>query len=219
MAAGRSEFSPEGQIFISYSRADGRAFAEVFERKLEKAGIRSWRDIRNMESGDILPQVLRAIEEARHLVLVLSRRALKSDWIRREWTHARLKGRRVSPVLADPAIKRSDLPAWIRREEVYDIAEPERWRSLVRVLEGPGEVRRVRYMEGHLPDPFVRREREYAALKEAVLKALKEKEAALAARDDGAAVAVGVTAAAYGASSTSASSPAWRRCCASTPRR
>ena len=29
------------------------------KRRLKKAGIRSWRDIRDMESGDILPQVLR----------------------------------------------------------------------------------------------------------------------------------------------------------------
>ena len=50
-----------------------------------------------------------------------------SDRVRRGWTHARMVGRRVSPVLADASIKRSDLPAWIRREEVYDLAEPERW--------------------------------------------------------------------------------------------
>ncbi len=86
MAAGRSDFSP-ARIFISYARADGRAFAEALERRLvDEAGIRSWRDIRDMEGGDILPQVLRAIEETQHLVLVLSRRALASHWIRREWT-------------------------------------------------------------------------------------------------------------------------------------
>src|SRR4051812_10830633 len=98
-----SEFSPE-TIFISYSRADGRAFAEGFERQLEKeAGIKSWRDLKSVEGGeDIRPQVLRAIENVKHLVLVLSRRALESDWVRREWTHARMVGRKVSPVLADP---------------------------------------------------------------------------------------------------------------------
>ncbi len=41
MAAGQKEFSPE-RIFISYSRADGRAFAEALERRLEAdAGIHS----------------------------------------------------------------------------------------------------------------------------------------------------------------------------------
>ena len=80
-------------------------------------------------------------------------------------------GRKVSPVLADPNIKRSDLPGWIRRADVYDVAEPERWRMLVRVLEGPGETRRVPYMSGDLPDDFVPRLTEYAALKDAVLSA------------------------------------------------
>ncbi len=166
------EFSPD-TIFISYSPSDGRAFAEAFECRLEKeAGIKSWRDLKSVEGGeDIRPQVLRAIEKVKHLVLILSRRALKSDWVKREWTHARMVGRKVSPVLADPAIRRSDLPNWIRRADVYDIAEPERWRMLVRVLEGPGETRRVPYMSGELPDGFVPRPNEYLRLKEAVLSA------------------------------------------------
>jgi hypothetical protein len=99
--------------------------------------------------------VLRAIEKVKHLVLILSQRALESDWVKREWTHVREKGKQVSPVLADPAIRESDLPNWIRRADVYDISEPERWRMLVRVLEGPGETRRVPYMSGDLPDDFV----------------------------------------------------------------
>ena len=52
------DFSPP-TIFISYSRADGREFAEAFERRLEREGIWSWRDLKNMEAGDIRPQVLR----------------------------------------------------------------------------------------------------------------------------------------------------------------
>ena len=73
------EFSPE-TIFISYSRSVGRAFA--FERRLEEeAGIRAWRDLKSIVGGeDIRPQVLRAIEKVKHLVLILSRRALASDW-------------------------------------------------------------------------------------------------------------------------------------------
>ena len=58
--------APADRIFISYSRADGRDFAEAFERRLEHEGIRSWRDLKSMEAGDIRPQVLRAIEHARH---------------------------------------------------------------------------------------------------------------------------------------------------------
>ena len=88
------------RIFISYSRADGREFAEAFERRLEHEGSRSWRDLKSMEAGDIRPQVLRAIEDARHFVLILSRRALTSDWIKREWSHARTAGK---PGVGQPA--------------------------------------------------------------------------------------------------------------------
>src|SRR6266852_5197921 len=159
-------------IFISYSRADGREFAESFERRLERAGIRSWRDLKSMGSGDIRPQVLRAIEGARHFVLILSRRALASDWIKREWSHARLMGKKVSPVLADASIKRNDLPPWMRREEIYEIPEHERWTQLIRVLEGPGETRRAPWMPGDdPPDGFIPRPAEYEALKAAVLAA------------------------------------------------
>ncbi len=110
-----------GTIFISYSRSDGRDFAETFEQRLKAEGIHAWRDLKDMGAGDVRPQVLRAIEGATQLVLILSRRALASEWIKREWSHARLHGKRVSPVLADPTLTRADLPAWMRREEVFDI--------------------------------------------------------------------------------------------------
>lgn len=62
--------SDPAPIFISYARSDGRDFAEVFERRLEAEGLHAWRDLRSMQAGDILPQVLRAIEGCRHLVLI-----------------------------------------------------------------------------------------------------------------------------------------------------
>jgi hypothetical protein len=159
------------RVFISYSRADGRTFAEAFEHRLEEAGITSWRDLRDMEGDDIRPQVLRAIEKVEHLVLIVSRHALESTWVEREWKQARLLGRKVSPVLADQTIKRGDLPPWIRRAEVFDVAEQERWRMLVRVLEGPGEVPRISFWSGDLPSSFVLRPVEYARLRGAILSA------------------------------------------------
>ena len=163
-----------GTIFISYSRSDGRDFAETFERRLEAEGIHAWRDLKDMGAGDIRPQVLRAIEGATQLVLILSRRALVSEWIKREWSHARLHGKRVNPVLADPTLTRADLPAWMRREEVFDIdpardRDEERWKSLVLGLRGDGRAKRTPYMQGDLSADFVPRPEEYGPLKAAVL--------------------------------------------------
>ena len=166
-------FAP-GTIFISYSRSDGRDFAEAFERRLKREGIHAWRDIKNMGAGDIRPQVLRAIEGSTQLVLILSRGALELEWIKREWSHARLNGKRVSPVLAEPTLTRSDLPAWMRREEVFDIdpardRDRERWKSLVLGLRSDGRVPRTPHMQGDLSDDFVPRPEEYRPLKAAVL--------------------------------------------------
>ncbi len=163
-------FSPP-RIFISYARRDGRAAAEAFEGRLKAAGITAWRDIRDVVGGeDIRPQVLDAIGQAEHLVLILTGGALASDWVKREWSHARSVGCMVSPILADPSLKRGDLPDWIRRAEVYDLAEPERWAKLLQVLRGPGAPRRVPYMAGGPPpDGFVPRPAEYDALKRAIL--------------------------------------------------
>ena len=186
MTKGLASEPVPARVFISYSRSDGRAFAEEFERRLAVEGIHAWRDLKSMGAGEIRPQVLRAIEDARHLVLILSRRALESDWIKREWSHARMMGKRVSPVLADPEIKRADLPAWMRREEVFDIdpardRDNERWKALVLVLRGDGKVKRAPYMPGDLPADFVKREEEYAALKKAVLSEGADKKVALSA--------------------------------------
>jgi hypothetical protein len=158
-------------IFVCYARSDGLAFAKEFERRLRQHGITAWRDQAHMEGGeDISDQLLRAIDEAKHLVLVLTQRALASIWVKREWTHARTVGTKISPILGDRTIRVEDLPGWMQRVDVYDIAVPERWNRLIRVLEGPGETRRVHYMVGDQPDHFVPRPDEYQRAKRALLE-------------------------------------------------
>lgn len=161
-------------VFISYSRADGRDFAEALQARLAAADLTAWRDLESMGPGDIRPQVLRAIKESKHLVLILSRRACVSDWIKREWSHARFIGIKVSPVLADPTLTRADLPAWMTREEVFDIdpardRNNERWNALLLALRGNGQVKRVPYMPGDVPATYVPRPTEFTTLKTAIL--------------------------------------------------
>jgi hypothetical protein len=171
-------------VFISYSRSDGREFAEAFERRLAAEGIHAWRDLKEMGAGDIRPQVLEAIEKSKQLVLILSRRAVVSDWIYREWKHARLNGKQVSAILADPELARADLPTWMKRAEVFDIdprrdRDAERWKALVLGLRGDGRAKRTPYMPGDIPADFVPRPTEYAALKAAVLAEAPERTVAL----------------------------------------
>jgi hypothetical protein len=83
-------------------------------------------------------------------------------------------GKQICPVLADPSITPSDLPPWIRREEVFNIdpatdRDEERWKILVLELRGLGKTNRAPYMPGDLSADFVPRPVEYAALMTAVL--------------------------------------------------
>ncbi len=163
------DFSPP-RIFISYSRSDGRKSAEEFERRIKGDGLTAWRDMKSVEGGEnIRHQVLRAIEEVEHFVLILSQGALDSDWVKREWKHARSTGTKISPILGTPELRTSKLPRWMQRVDVYGISEPERWAKLIAVLRGPGETLRVPYMKGHISDTFVPRPVEYCILRDAVL--------------------------------------------------
>jgi WD40 repeat protein len=157
------------RIFISYARTDGRPLAERLESLLGALTLTSWRDKQSMGSGDILPQVLRAIEESEHLALILSPAALASTWVKREWTHARLHAKQVSPILADKSLTRADLPPWARRQQIYDLDDPEEANLLIETLKRPAQARRVPYMSGHLPEDFVPRPQEFARLKQAIL--------------------------------------------------
>ncbi len=159
------------RIFISYSRTDGRPLAERLESLLRANTLTSWRDKQSMGAGDILPQVLRAIEESEHLALILSPAALASTWVKREWTHARLHGKQVSPILADKSLTRADLPAWIRRQQIFNLEDLAEQNLLLETLKRPALARRVSYMSGHLPEDFVPRPHEYAQLKSAILAA------------------------------------------------
>lgn len=168
MTNAASEFS-KPRIFISYSRSDGREAAELLGKWLEREKLTVWRDLRQMGSGDILPQVLDAIEQAEHLLLVLTRGALESEWVRREIDHARKHGVMISPVLADPSLRPASLPPWLREKEIFDLRESERRDRLVAQLRGPGTVTRVSYNLPPLPASLVKRPVQFDRLKKLVL--------------------------------------------------
>jgi hypothetical protein len=161
-------------IFISYSRSDGRDFAETFQRRLIAEGIHAWRDLKNVGGGDIRPQVLPEIEGATPVRTDPLPPGAQVGVDQARVVACAAPWQRASPVLADPTLTRADLPAWMRREEVFDIdpardRDQERWRSLVLGLRGDGRAKRTPYMQGDLSADFVPRPDEYQPLKAAVL--------------------------------------------------
>ena len=87
-------------IFLSYSRDDqetARRFAEGFER----AGLGVWWDV-TLRSGEAYDQVTeKALEEARAVVVLWSKKSVNSRWVRAEATQADRNSSLV-PVMIEP---------------------------------------------------------------------------------------------------------------------
>ena len=157
------------RVFISYARSDGSAWADQVIELLSANDVSSWRDVSDMTAEhDNWPEVQQAIDDAQHLVLILTERALRSEWVKKEWSYARQEGVRVSPVLVAD-IEKKELPFWQRRGQLYDLNNPESRKLLVRVLESEGRVRKVPYDSGEEIEGFVPRPEEYNEIKQALL--------------------------------------------------
>jgi tetratricopeptide (TPR) repeat protein len=109
-------------IFISHAGADDD-FVKELRTALEAQGLPVWVDSRNLRGGDELePEIDRAIETARQVIVVLSPDTVNSRWVRKEITKAleverrkKDSGYRVIPVLL-PGIKPSALALWFDEE-------------------------------------------------------------------------------------------------------
>lgn len=85
-------------VMISYSRTDA-TFAQKLGADLKEAGFPTW-----MDTSDILGgrrwrrEIDQAIDEARIVLVVMSPAAMKSKWVRREYTRALGRGKVVIPL-------------------------------------------------------------------------------------------------------------------------
>src|SRR5438132_1614715 len=71
-------------IFISYSSKD-RDWAVEFEKDLRTHGLSVWRDESNLPAGSKWEDNLMAgVRDSQHLVVLWSRNAAATDWVRRE---------------------------------------------------------------------------------------------------------------------------------------
>ena len=119
-------------LFISYSHADS-AFVDQLEYRLNKKGIRFWRDIHDMTAGRIEEQIDKAISQNRTVLLILSKHSLKSDWVEHEVRKAREiatnAGRdTLCPVALDDSWKKSPWPARVMEQIMeYNILDFSAW--------------------------------------------------------------------------------------------
>lgn len=108
-------------IFISHSSKDD-PFVKELRGALESLGLAVWVDSRNMRGGAKLkPEIDEAIEQARQVIVVLSKDTVESPWVRKEVQKAleverrrKNEGYRVIPLLV--GVSRAGLENWFDEE-------------------------------------------------------------------------------------------------------
>jgi WD40 repeat protein len=167
-------FQPGPRIFISYSRSE-LSFARKLRKQLIDVDLTVWQDVQDIGSGLWWSQIDEAIAgraSVEHLVLIVSSAAIESNIVEREWRLAWREGKAVSAVIP-PGLKRaidfSRLPAWMRAEHFYDLAEPEQKAKLIEVLKAPAQAPKRLMMAPPLPEAYVQRTAEFAQLKSVLM--------------------------------------------------
>ncbi|RXH91139.1 hypothetical protein DVH24_020162 [Malus domestica] len=88
-ASASAVFPWKYQVFLSFRGEDTRrGFTDHLYKQLEARGIRTFRDEPELERGtDINPELLKAIDQSRSAIIVLSTNFASSSWCLRELTH------------------------------------------------------------------------------------------------------------------------------------
>ncbi|WP_338791806.1 TIR domain-containing protein [Bernardetia sp. MNP-M8] len=87
-------------VFISYGRAESKAFATKLCEQLTEKGYKVWFDQNNIPLGvDFQHQIDEGIETAHNFIFVIAPHAVKSPYCRKEIDLALKRGKRIIPIL------------------------------------------------------------------------------------------------------------------------
>jgi hypothetical protein len=125
-------------VFISYSHLDAKWVRETLVPRLEAKSFSTMIDYRDFATGALaIDEMARAVEECRHVLIVLTPEYLLSDWSHFENAMAQAldpaaKWRKIIPVL----LKNCSLPLRLKIVHYRDLRsdDPEEWDRLVRDL-------------------------------------------------------------------------------------
>ena len=128
------------QIFISYSRRN-LGFVRRLAGDLKDAGYDVWWDISDLRGGDdwvrIVPE---AIDASEFFLVVLSPQSAVSEWVRREYTQALHRRKRIIPLM----LARTTMPFSMNTLNYIDFTAEEKYASsfnaLLAALEYPGDL-------------------------------------------------------------------------------
>jgi hypothetical protein len=88
-------------VFISYARRDGLTYAERLDSELARAGLKVWRDRRNLDPAqDFTSELEKAIEHTGHVAVCLTPDTKRDEsFVRREIQYAMMLKKPIVPLL------------------------------------------------------------------------------------------------------------------------
>lgn len=94
---------PRSRVFVSYSRADGRPWAEELSAAIAAAGLDPWLDREDLAPGtNWQREIERSLRSSVAVVVVVTPGAVASDEVMSEWSFAKGKGLPIIPFQALP---------------------------------------------------------------------------------------------------------------------
>jgi hypothetical protein len=115
-------------IFLSYNKGDSR-FTRKLTDRLTKSGVFVWLDMRQVRVGDsLIERISNAIDRVDYVGAVISRRSVKSSWVKKELQIAitkEIEGKRVTvlPLLIDDC----EIPSYLSDKMYADFRESHRF--------------------------------------------------------------------------------------------
>ncbi|MDZ7309912.1 MAG: TIR domain-containing protein [candidate division KSB1 bacterium] len=116
----KSQKTESPRIFISHAWED-KALVRRLEAELKAAGAEVWVDHAGIRGGDILPEHISiALDWCNTLLLIWSKAAASSHWVKLEWTNAITLKKRIIPCPID----KTPLPSILASTAYIDFANP-----------------------------------------------------------------------------------------------
>jgi hypothetical protein len=109
-------------VFISYGRADSKAFATRLHERLTELGIRTWFDQNDIPLGvDFQNQIDEGIETADNFIFIIAPHSVNSEYCLKEIRLAVQLNKRIIPLLH---VEEIDYETWLQRTPN---GTPEQW--------------------------------------------------------------------------------------------
>jgi TolB-like protein/Tfp pilus assembly protein PilF len=127
-------------VFVSYASQDAAVANSIVEH-LEQRGLKCWIAPRDVKPGSVYADaIVRAINDAKALVLILSARATASSHVGREVERAAAKRKPIIPFRLDGAALNPELEYFLSNSQWIDVPKLGMPAALTKLAEAVGHV-------------------------------------------------------------------------------